>query len=186
LAAIQIGFKAKYVMQTINSYIYDNTVLVQVDTDPDIVQRNRVVYTQTLQLYKNSSNVVKVLVQNQDQKPVDCTGNVFYFQIIDDYAGANATAVFSSNVTFSNATTGTGYVVLTANNLAQLNNDVYTYSVYTSSIWGNLVTYVDDNYGAQGQLRLNNSAYPTVPPAALDLGQISDASVSAIDDFGTI
>lgn len=173
-------------MQTINSYIYDNTVVVQVDTDPDIVQRNRVVYTQTLQLYKNSSNVIKVLVQNQDQKPVNCTGQQYYFQLIDDYACANATAVFNSNVTFSNASIGTGYVVLTANDLSQLNNDVYTYSVYTLGQWGNVVTYVDDNYSAQGQIRLNDGAYPETPPVALDLGNISDNSISAIFDFGTI
>lgn len=173
-------------MQTINSYIYDNTVVVQLDTDPEIVQRNRVVYTQTLQLYKNSSNVIKVLVQNQDQKPVDCTGHDFYFQIVDDYACANAAAVYNGFVTFSNAATGTGYVVLTSCDLSQLNSDVYTYSVYTPTCWGNVVTYVDDNYGAQGQLRLNDGAYPETPPVALDLGSVTDTSVSAIFDFGTI
>jgi len=173
-------------MQQINSYIYDNLVVVQLDTDPDIIQRNRVVYTRTLQIYKNSSNVIKVKVQNQDQKPVNVTGHDFYFQIIDDYASANATPVYRGLVTFSNATVGTGYVVINGCDLTQLDRDQYTYSVYTPTCWGNVATYVDDNYGAQGQIFVNDDAYPQGDPAPLDLGRVGDGITSAMYDFGTV
>ena len=173
-------------MQQINSYIYDNTILVQLTTDPDIAQRNKVVYTRTLQIYKNSSNVIKVKIQNQDQKPVNVTGHDFYFQIIDDYTGANAAPVYRGLVTFSNAAVGTGYVVVNACDLTQLTRDQYTYSLYTPTCWGNVATYVDDNYGAQGQIFVNDDAYPTEQPSALDLGAVGDGINSAIYDFGTI
>lgn len=173
-------------MQTINSYIYDNKILVQIDTDPAIVQRNRVVYTAPVQIYKNSSNVIKVQVQNQDQKPVNVTGRDFYFQIVDDYVCANASVVYNGYITWSNAAVGTGYVVINACDLEQLDRDVYTYSVYTNTCWGNVATYVDDNYSAQGQLRVNDVAYPDDTPNELDLGLITDTATTAIYDFGSI
>ena len=173
-------------MQTIKSYIYDNLVKVQIPTDPDIIQRNRVVYTRTIQIYKNSANVIKFEMQNSDQKPVDLTGHDFYFQIIDDYVASNATAVFNGPITWSNAAIGTGYIVITGCDMEQLDRDVYTYSVYTGTCWGNVVTYVDDNYGAQGQIRVSDTAYPNNQPERLDLGQIADGIRSAIYDFGTI
>jgi hypothetical protein len=49
-----------------------------------------------------------------------------------------------------------------------------------------VASYIDDNYGAAGQIFVSNSAYPVSPPIALDLGQISDPVTSAMFDFGNI
>lgn len=147
-------------MQQINSYIYDNTILVQVDTDPDIEQRNRVVYTRTINVYQGVDNLIKVKVQNQDQKPYNIGSTTLVFSVIDDYVTANANVIFQSNVTVSNANTGVGTVTIPRDNVNAFTRDQYTYSIYYT--YGNLQypAYVDDNWGAQGQMSVVGAAYP--------------------------
>ena len=178
-------------MQTITSYYYDNTIEVQLpiageEIDVTTNQRNRVVYTRTIQMYKNISNVLKFQFLNSEQKPINLGSRVATFDIIDDYVYTGANVVLSSNIVISNSSTGQGYTIISGNDLVQLDRENYTYSVKISSVYGNVVTYVDDNYGAQGQIFLSNSAYPVDPPVALDLGQIEDPTISAIYDFGNI
>lgn len=179
-------------MQTIVSYYYDNNVTVQFDVDAsctilaNIPQRNRVVYTRTIQIYKGITNIIKFQVQNSDQKPIDISGHTLLFNIVDDYVFANANVVLSANVTVSNAAQGTGYVVLPGLDLVQLDREQYNYNVKIQTCWGNVVSYIDDNYGAAGQLMVSSAAYPVEDPEVLDLGQINDGINSAMYDFGTI
>jgi len=147
-------------MQQINSYIYDNTILVQLDTDPDIIQRNRVVYTRTINCYQGVDNLFKIAVQNQDQKPYNITSSTLVFNVIDSDITANANVVFRTNVIISNATNGTGTVLIPRDDADGLDKDQYLYSIiYT---YGNLqmAAYVDDNYGAVGQMYVNSTAFP--------------------------
>jgi len=179
-------------MQTITSYYYDNNVTVQFDVLGDctilanLPQRNRVVYTRTIQLYKGVTNVIKIAVQNSDQKPIDITGHTMTFNIVDDYVNANANVVLMANVTISNATSGIGYVVLPGLDLVQLDREMYNYNVKIYTCWGNVASYIDDNYGAAGQIMMSSSAYPVEEPVPLDLGQVGDGITSAMYDFGTI
>ena len=164
-------------MQQINSYIYDNTILVQVDTDPDIIQRNRVVYTRTIKCYQGVDNVIKVKVQNQDQKPINIASTTLVFSVVDDYVTANANIVFQTNVTVSNATTGTGTVLIPRENINGFTRDQYIYSIYYTH--GNLqyAAYVDDNFGAQGQMQVVSTAYPEFT---------GNVVVSGVEDLGTL
>ena len=164
-------------MQQINSYIYDNTILVQVDTDPDIIQRNRVVYTRTITCYQGVDNLIKVKVQNQDQKPYNISNSTLVFSVVDDYVGANANVIFQCNVTVSNAVTGTGTVLIPRDNINGFERDQYTYSVYYTS--GNLqfAAYVDDNYGASGQMVIQGAAYP---------GFTGNVLIAGVEDLGTL
>ena len=178
-------------MQTIVSYYYDNTIQVQLDIsesglDINTNQRNRVVYTRTIQMYKNINNVLKFQFLNSEQKPINLGNRSATFNVVDDYVYANANVVLSSNITIYNSSQGLGYTIVSGNDLVQLDRENYTYNVKIDSIYGNVVTYVDDNYNAVGQIFLSNSAYPVDPPVALDLGQIADTTISAIYDFGNI
>lgn len=166
-------------MQQINSYIYDNTVLVQIATDPDIEQRNRVVYTRTITVYQGVDNVIKVKVQNQDQKPYNLANvTPLVFSIIDDYVTSNANVIFQTNVTISNATTGTGSVLIGRDYVNAFERDQYVYSIYFTH--GNLQmpAYVDDNWGAQGQLTVVGTAYPSFTGNAI--------TVDNVEDLGTL
>ena len=173
-------------MQQINSYIYDNSVLAQYDVDPEIMQRNRVVYTNTLQIYKGIDNILKIKVQNADQKPVNITGFTLTFNIVEDYVFANATTVLSTNVTIVNANAGLGSVTISSLNMVQLTAEQYNYNVKINNGTANIAAYVDDNYGAAGQIMVSSAAYPVEAPVALDLGTINDSTESAIYDFGNI
>lgn len=179
-------------MQTLQSYYYDNDITVQFDIQADCLildqlkQRNSFVYTRTLQLYKGVTNILKVAIQNADQKPLDITGSELTFNIVDDYVFANANVVLSANVTVTNASIGTGYVAIPGLDLVQLDREQYNYNIKIKTCWGNVASYVDDNYGAAGQIFVSNSAYPVYPPVALDLGAIDDPITSAIFDFGNI
>jgi len=173
-------------MQQINSYIYDNSVLVQYDVDPEIMQRNRVVYKNTLQIYKGIDNILKIKVQNADQKPVNITGFNLTFNMVEDYVFANATTVLSTNVTIVNANAGLGTVTISSLNMVQLTAEQYNYNVKINNGTANIAAYVDDNYGAAGQIMVSSAAYPVAEPVALDLGTINDSTDSAIYDFGNI
>jgi len=173
-------------MQQINSYIYDNSVLAQYDVDPEIMQRNRVVYTNTLQIYKGIDNILKIKVQNADQKPVNITGFTLTFNMVEDYVFANATTVLSTNVTIVNANAGLGTVTISSLNMVQLTAEQYNYNVKINNGTANIAAYVDDNYGAAGQIMVSSAAYPVAEPVALDLGTINDSTESAIYDFGNI
>ena len=173
-------------MQQINSYIYDNSVLAQYDVDPEIMQRNRVVYTNTLQIYKGIDNILKIKVQNADQKPVNITGFNLTFNMVEDYVFANATTVLSTNVTIVNANAGLGSVTISSLNMVQLTAEQYNYNVKINNGTANIAAYVDDNYGAAGQIMVSSAAYPVAAPVALDLGTINDSTESAIYDFGNI
>lgn len=147
-------------MQTINSYIYDNSVVVQIPTNPSVITRNKVVYTRTINVYQGVDNLIKLKIQNQDQKPADVADTTLVFTIVDDYVLNNASAVFSTNVTISNVTTAIGEVVIPQANVDLLTREHYTYSIsYTS---GNLTlpAYVDDNWGASGQLQVIRNSFP--------------------------
>ena len=148
-------------MQQINTYIYDNTILVQIATDPEIEQRNRVVYTRTITVYKGVDNTIKVKVQNQDQKPYNLTNvQPLVFSVIDDYVTSNANVIFQTNVTISNTTAGIGTVTIPVENINAFSREQYIYSIYYTS--GNVqqAAYVDDNWGAQGQMVVVSTAYP--------------------------
>lgn len=173
-------------MQQVNSYLYDNTIVVQYDLDPEIVQRNRVVYTRTLQIYKGINNLLKIKVQNADQKPVNISDYTLTFNIVDDYVYTNANVILSANVTVVNANAGIGSVTISSLDMVQLDREQYTYNVKINNGTSNIAAYVDDNYGAAGQIQVSSAAYPVAPPVPLDLGLIGDGVTSAIYDFGNI
>jgi hypothetical protein len=110
--------------------------------------------------YQGVDNLIKVKVQNQDQKAYNISGTTLVFSVVDDYVTSNANVIFQTTVTVSNAAAGVGTVLIPQANIAQFARDQYIYSLYYTS--GNLTlpAYVDDNYGASGQMIVVDSAYP--------------------------
>lgn len=58
-------------MQEITGYLYTNWVECQLDEDPYIKTRNRIVYARPIKLYKNIDNTLKFVFKNQDQKRIN-------------------------------------------------------------------------------------------------------------------
>lgn len=155
-------------MNTIQSYLYDNKLVVQLPTDETIKTRDRNVYTRAITVYQGVDNILKLQVQNQDQKPRDITNYTLVFQIIDDFVLANSNVVFQTTSVVANAAAGTARVLIDQANVNLLDRDMYKYSVsatYTDPDFGNVTvpTYVDDNWGATGQLLVRTSSFPDSP-----------------------
>ena len=101
-------------------------------------------------------NVITISFKNSDQKAANIAGKSFTFSVTT--ADGNA-AVWSSNVTVSNATAAIGSVTLDQANIANFTDELYNYTIsYTQ---GNLTlpAYTDDNWGAAGQLQVLHNIY---------------------------
>jgi hypothetical protein len=151
-------------MQTINLFYYNNTVEVQLNIDPTLTLRNKVVYQRTLKLYKGVDNVIRFVFKNSDQKPVNLTGFDITFNIVDNETGS---LLITKAGTIVNATGGVVTVPLTEFDTLNLQHDWYNYTVLaTDPLTGTQhVIYTDDNYEAEGQIHLIPNAYPTFHPS---------------------
>ena len=165
---ILINIVKASVMNTIQSYLYENKLVVQIPTDLTITTRDRNVYTRAITVYQGVDNILTLQVQNQDQKPRPLTGYTLVFQIIDDFVLANSNVLFQTTAVEANAAAGTARVLIDQANVALLERDMYKYSVsasYTDPDFGNVTipTYVDDNWGAAGQMLVRTSSFPDSP-----------------------
>lgn len=176
-------------MQEITAFIYDNTLLVRYDPESTLNTRNREVYARTIDLYRGVDNTFKVRVLNDHQKPVNVTGKILVFSVIDDDVNKNPRTILTAVVSLIDATKGQGQVILRRGDLDILTKNNYNWAVKISNnseFTNYSATYVNDNWSAGGQLRVNSSVYPVLEPATLDLGTIDDGVDSAIYDFGQL
>jgi len=144
------------IVTSFNSYLYDNKIEVQVlDDDPTIKTRNRKVYTRPIKVYKGVDNVITLNFKNNDQKPATITGLDFTFAIkSDDDTTAN---VWYTTATISNVAAAIGSINIDTANIANLTQEYYNYTITYNSGGAKLPTYVDDNFGASGQLHIVSS-----------------------------
>ncbi len=150
-------------MQTLNCYYYPNAVVVQLNADPTLKLRNRVMYQRTLRLYKGTDNIVRFTFKNSDQKPVNVTGWVVTFNMLSDEEG---TLVLSKPVNTIDAVAGVVTINVTDLDLVDLNNEFYHYSLSVTDPDGiEQVVYADDNYGVRGEVTVESGHYPMFKPS---------------------
>ena|SRR6056300_924493 len=144
-------------MSVITSYLYDNKITVQIlDDDPTIKTRNRIVYSRPVKVYQGVDNVITLQFKNNDQKAANIAGKTFTFSLT---ANIGNTAVWSTTATISNVSTAVGSVTIDQANVANLTQEYYNYTVTYNSGGLTLPTYVDDNWGAAGQLQVISSVF---------------------------
>ena len=142
-------------MSVITSYLYDNKITVQIlDDDPTIKTRNRIVYSRPVKVYQGVDNVITLQFKNNDQKAANIAGKTFTFSLT---ANIGNTAVWSTTATISNVSAAIGSVTLDTANVANLTQEYYNYTITYNSGNLKLPTYVDDNFGASGQLHVVSS-----------------------------
>ena len=144
-------------MSVITSYLYDNKITVQIlDDDPTIKTWNRIVYSRPVKVYQGVDNVITLQFKNNDQKAANIAGKTFTFSLT---ANIGNTAVWSTTATISNVSTAVGSVTIDQANVANLTQEYYNYTVTYNSGGLTLPTYVDDNWGAAGQLQVISSVF---------------------------
>ena len=170
-------------MQTANVYIAVQSVSVQLVGDFNIRTRNRQVYSSNIKIYRNIDNPVRLIVKNQDQKPVDLTSFDVKVDLVD---AANNVAVASYTATKINTVKGLCEVVIAAGDIIPLESR-YHYLMVRRSSFGqdDRVAYIDDNYSVQLPVEIHDSYLP-YSPTDLDLGSVADPNQQNFYDLGTL
>jgi hypothetical protein len=164
-------------MQTAIRYFFKNQgqATIQLVTDPTIQRAWRMNYTRPIKLYKGIDNTLKLLIRNNDQKPINITGYTFTFYIVSDFNGfPNPSQADNLQVsvvlpcTIVDPINGIITALIPASTLESLNNNFYNFSVAAVDNNGNnVVAYATDDYQVRGQLELENGSFPQFRPSAL-------------------
>ena len=170
-------------MQTANIYIAVQSVSVQLVGDFNVRTRNRQVYSSNIKIYRNIDNPVRLIVKNQDQKPVDLSTFDVKVDLVD---ASNQTVVASYTATKINTVKGLCEIIVAAADIVPLESR-YHYLAARRSAYGqdDKVAYVDDNYSVQLPVEIHDSYLP-YSPTDLDLGSVADPNAQDFYDLGTI
>ena len=148
-------------MITVKTYLYPNTIEVQVFDPTIFTTRNRQVYSRPIKVYQGVDNPVQVVVLNQDQKKVNLTGSTVTASIQDP---TNQVTIKSYAVTFSNIALGQGTFTFDANTINSLENRFYKLA-FATTVTNTDVTspvYIDDNYGVPLDLEILPAFYSNI------------------------
>jgi hypothetical protein len=147
-------------MQNVNCFYYPNEIVVQLNVDPTLQLRNRVMYQRTIKLYKGIDNLVKFTFKNSDQHRVNVLGWDIYFNITDDEEGAVLATKQATII--GDPIKGEVLVTVSELDLLDLNNEYYGYSMSVRDPLTGIeqVVYADDNYNARGEIQLLAGHYP--------------------------
>jgi len=164
-------------MITVKTYLYPNTIEVQVFDPTIFTTRNRQVYSRPIKVYQGVDNPVQVIMRNQDQKSVNLTGYAVQADIQDP---TNQVTINSFAVSFADITKGLGNFVIDKDTLDSLEQRFYklTFKTIKQSDNTEAPMYIDDNYGVPLDLEVlpaywsNTSGEPGVEETVFDGGTL--------------
>jgi myo-inositol catabolism protein IolC len=170
-------------MQTANVYIAVQSVSVQLVGDFNIRTRNRQVYSSNIKIYRNIDNPIRLIVKNQDLKPVDMASFDVKVDLVDS---ANQVVVASYTATKINTVKGLCEIIVAAADIVPLESR-YHHLMVRKTAYGqdDKVAYVDDNYSVQLPVEIHDSYLP-YNPTDLDLGSVADPNEQNFYDLGNI
>jgi hypothetical protein len=144
-------------------YIYETGYTLFSDLDEAVRQGYTPMYTKDIQIVKSVTNTIKFTVKNQDQKPIDISGETLTFVLVNKETGAVhiekpcTTTDDGSTV----ATRGTATITLTESDTASLVSKFYKFSVYrTINGTGKYPAYANTYFGVQGTCEVVDQVYP--------------------------
>jgi hypothetical protein len=150
-------------MQSHSIYLYPNLLNVY-DNGVDgtwKVERKRMVYNRGLMAYRSVDNRIDLQVRNSDEKKYNITGSTIVFNIINK---ENSDLVLSKDCSVDDLTRGRVYVVLTTDELQELEPGFYNYSIVKEvrqtvdstdyKVTSRTPLYFDPHYGAMGNLEI--------------------------------
>ena len=145
-------------------YIYETGYTLFSDLDGAVKQGYTPMYQKDIQVVKGVTNTIKFTVKNQDQKPLDISGETLTFNLVNKETGAvhlqkHCTTLDDGSTT---ATKGVATLTLTESDTASLVSKFYKFSV-TRTIGGsgNHVTYANTYYEVAGTMELVDQVYPS-------------------------
>ena len=144
-------------------YIYETGYTLFSDLDAGVKQGYTPMYQKDIQVVKGVTNTVKFTVKNQDQKPLDISGETLTFNLVNKETGAvylqkPCTTVDDGSTV---ATKGVATLTLSESDTASLVSKFYKFSVTrTVGGSGNHVTYANTYYEVAGTIEVVDQVYP--------------------------
>lgn len=102
-------------------------------------------YSHPIKIFQGTDNPIQIVINNQDNKPVDCTGYAVQVQLQDPIS-ANTVANYS--VTFANVILGQGSITVSKEQVDALDQRIYKLAVKRIRLSDSQETpaYSDANY----------------------------------------
>jgi len=150
-------------MHKLPIYIYETGYTLFSDLDGAVRQGYTPMYQKDIQVVKGVTNTLKFTVKNQDQKPLDISGETLTFNLVNKETGAVhlQTPCVTVDDGSTVATRGVATLTLTESDTASLVSKFYKFSV-TRTIGGsgNHVTYANTYYEVAGTIEIVDHVYP--------------------------
>ena len=152
-------------MYSTQLYLYQQiTQVLSIDTvdGPSFSYRYNPVYAKVLTINKGIDNVLLFEFINQNEKPVNITGNNFIFRVIDT---EGITVLLEQPMVILNAATGRAKVTLMASQLLEILAQPAYYSITRASGNLNEPVFVDAQSGSRAPLTIVDSVLPQYLPS---------------------
>ena len=144
-------------------YIYETGYTLFSDLDNAVKQGYTPMYTKDIKIVKSVNNTIKFTVKNQDQKPINISGETFTFNLVNKDTGgvllekACTTVDDGSTV----ATRGVAELTLSESDTAGLVSKFYKFSVHrTINGTGKYPAYANTYFGIEGTIEIVDEVYP--------------------------
>jgi len=147
-------------MQVFNQYLLNNRVTLVANL-ADFTTEYRQVYKRNVKVYKGIDNTVEFVVKNADQKPVDISGKVVRFDILDTklklLLTKNATVLDDGSTRNKK---GLITVKITEGELLDIDEQLAKYTIYMLDDQGErTLLYADTQFGASGNVEIIDDAF---------------------------
>lgn len=174
-------------MQPNSFYLYPTLVDVYLNLSSEWVnERYRNVYNKNLKVHRGGDNRIDLRLKNSDQKAISFTGYIPVFILTNK----DSKQILKKDAVTVDAATGKSYVLLTEQDLWDLDPGYYTYSIVLESridsgsdyiVSERKVTYIDSQYGSKAILEILTSVQGDVVDS-LEITKFSETRPSSVGE----
>lgn len=154
-------------------YLYSNKLDVYTNIPGSwSTERYRRVYNRNLKIFRGVDNRIDIQVRNPDQKTSNITGSTLVFNLI---SRDSKKLVFQKDFSNMDLSTGKVTINITENDLIDLDNGFYNYSVIKENrtdistteykVNSRFPLYMDSQYDTIGTLEISGDVYGDVEPS---------------------
>lgn len=147
-------------MQLLPRYLFKNKIDLIADV-AGFITEYRPVYRRQVNVYRGIDNTLDFRLLNADQKPLNLANYTPTIQVFDE----NKNLIIEHECTVlddgSTTTRGLFKVVITENDLLNVNSQFVNYVVYLLDNNSNkIITYTDTHFGMEGVMKISSEAFP--------------------------
>jgi hypothetical protein len=154
-------------------YLYSNKLDVFTNPlDSWTTERYRRVYNRNLKIYRSVDNRIDVQVRNSDQKASNITGSTLVFNLV---ARETKDLVFQKDFSAMDLVTGKVTVILTENEMLDIDSGFYDYSIVKEvretvdstdyKVTSRIAMYMDSQYDTVGTIEVLGDVLGDVTPS---------------------